>query len=61
MKISDLIRTLQSIQETEGDVPVQMQSGPITLPDEIEDFEDFFVVEEPYEDGVRVNLRWWPY
>jgi len=65
MKIRDLIKALQYIEESYGDIEVQLQSGlpEKALPDWVKyvSYPEFFVVPELYEEGMIVNLRNWPY
>lgn len=62
MKISELIQTLQHIQATQGDLPVQLQSDPSAKPGVITCYESIFVVPEEYEgEGRVVSVRPWPY
>jgi hypothetical protein len=59
MKLSVLIKELQSIEATYGDVECQLQDDR-----NIRDYPDFFIVPELYDKETRywiVNLRTWPY
>jgi hypothetical protein len=59
-RISEVIKTLQNIQEEHGDIPVQLQEL-LGLERRITNFEDFFIVPEQYDEGWICNLRTWPY
>ncbi len=60
MKIGELIKKLEEIQELHGDIECQLQSDP-SLGKPVENFPEFSVQEEQYDDGWVVNLRAWPY
>lgn len=61
MKISEFIEQLRWVLETSGDVEVQLQNDPSEKLVGIVDYESIFVVPEAYEDGVKCNIRSWPY
>jgi len=62
MKLSELIKELQHIQSTKGEVEVQIQEHD-KVKDEIVNYETFFVVMEEYQvpSQTFVNIRTWPY
>lgn len=63
MKISELIAALQHVEQTHGDVPVQLQSDPNAKQGVITCYPVFFVVPEDYPDdgGWWASLRSWPH
>jgi len=62
MKISSVIRELEAVIETYGDIEVQLQNTPEEADKPIVGYESFFIVPEEYEGGETVcNIRWWPY
>lgn len=67
MKISELIKELEHVRESYGDIPVELQDdgakyGTIT------GYRAFFIIPEQSsnnegapQDGWHCILRWWPY
>ena len=63
MKISDVVKELESIKQEHGDIPVVLQdngngNGLVV------GYENFFIVAEEYQPidgGWTVNIRTWPY
>ena len=70
VKISELIKDLQRIHESHGEIEVQLQGNPDdeSLIDREDDetcnfitSENFFIAEENYDNEWRISLRTWPY
>lgn len=63
MKITDLIKVLRYIHDSQGEIEVQLQNDPGPGDTPVTCFPHFFICEEPYEDGIGmiVNIRTWPY
>lgn len=61
MKISEMIKELESIQKVKGDIPVQLQSSPKTTKENIVNYGHFFIVPEKYDEGMICNIRSWAY
>jgi len=60
MKISEIIKELQYVKDTHGEIEVILQDGEIA-------YESFFIIPEHYNDdgagkeAMLCSLRWWPY
>jgi hypothetical protein len=66
MKISDVIKELENIKNTYGDIECELQDdddGELT-----KGYESFFIIPEKYSPDEEhsseyweCNIRWWPY
>lgn len=64
MLISEMIKVLQEIMESEGDIPVGLQVSKNDLLDgqhDIVSHDTIHLVPEQYNDGKVLNIRTWPY
>ncbi len=64
MKVSELIKALQAMQESYGDlkVSITVHDGPVTnTPAKIMSSEDIFLGYDQMEDHDEINIRSFPY